>query len=346
MKRLLLLTAAGLLAAPALAGSEILPIDGVGYLNYNIATGKVTPVDQQTRDVGAPVWEVAYSYVNYFWSAEPSLGDASIEWGDLSIGQGIGGFGYSQFTNSQATSGDLYAIFLFYEEENGRDSSATRVFTQGYVLANIPGSTHPVDEYWGYNWAVDVSGTQFVLDGSDMDGDGLGDWGYFMFLSGQDAGCLHGPGLAGLIDPNNLPPMAPGVEDVFDYFQDATYNAGQAANWTIDPNALTGFVDTYWFGGAPANPFAQWHFTLYAPICPNRGDAGRYCEADIDGSYDCLVGLADLAKLLGNYGMTTGATLLDGDVDPYDVWFPGDGDVDLSDLAELLSQYGDDCNWP
>ena len=340
MRRLLLLTAAGLLAAPVLAGSEILPIDGVGYLNYNITTGKITPVSQQTRDIGPPVWEVGYHYVNYFWGAEPFAGEASIEWGDIAIGQGIGGFGFSQFTNSQATSGDLYAIFLFYEEEDG-EGSDSRTYTAGYLIANIPGSTHWPHEYRGHIWAVDISGAPFVLDGSDLDGDGLGDWGYFMFLSGRDAGCLHGPGIAGLIDPNNMPPMAPGIEDAFDLFADSTFNQNQGAG--IDPNALSGFVGTYWFGLV----FSQWHFSLYAQTCPNRGDAGHYCQADIDGSYDCFVGLADLAKLLSNYGMTTGATLLDGDVDPYAPFRPpGDGDVDLGDLSELLMQYGDDCNWP
>ena len=75
--------------------------------------------------------------------------------------------------------------------------------------------------------------------------------------------------------------------------------------------------------------------------CPEPGDSGHYCTADIDGSADCLVALTDLAKLLSNYGATTGMTREDGDVEPYP---GGDGDVDLGDLAELLSQYGDDCN--
>ena len=73
------------------------------------------------------------------------------------------------------------------------------------------------------------------------------------------------------------------------------------------------------------------------PGCPNPGASGNYCTADIDGSDDCVVSLADLAQLLGNYGITTGAEHDDGDLDE-------DGDVDLSDLAELLGQYGDDCN--
>jgi hypothetical protein len=52
---------------------------------------------------------------------------------------------------------------------------------------------------------------------------------------------------------------------------------------------------------------------------------------DLDGDGD--VDLADLAQLLGSYGMIEGATYEDGDLD-------GDGDVDLVDLAALLGNYG------
>ena len=55
------------------------------------------------------------------------------------------------------------------------------------------------------------------------------------------------------------------------------------------------------------------------------------CAADIDGDGDTDLG--DLAQLLGNYGMTSGAEFEDGDLD-------GDGDVDLGDLAALLGDYG------
>jgi len=53
---------------------------------------------------------------------------------------------------------------------------------------------------------------------------------------------------------------------------------------------------------------------------------------DLDGDGD--VDLTDLAQLLANYGTTEGATYEDGDLD-------GDGDVDLTDLAILLSHYGE-----
>ncbi len=58
------------------------------------------------------------------------------------------------------------------------------------------------------------------------------------------------------------------------------------------------------------------------------------CEGDLDGDRD--VDLDDLAILLANYGMTSGAAYEDGDLD-------GDEDVDLNDLAMLLAVYGTTC---
>jgi len=58
------------------------------------------------------------------------------------------------------------------------------------------------------------------------------------------------------------------------------------------------------------------------------------CPADLTGDGD--VDLADLAILIGNFGMT-GAAREDGDLD-------GDGDVDLADLGPMLSAFGLPCN--
>ena len=58
------------------------------------------------------------------------------------------------------------------------------------------------------------------------------------------------------------------------------------------------------------------------------------CPGDLDGDLD--VDLSDLATLLGNYGTTGGAGYDDGDLD-------GDEDVDLVDLAALLAAYGTLC---
>lgn len=60
-----------------------------------------------------------------------------------------------------------------------------------------------------------------------------------------------------------------------------------------------------------------------------------FTSGGIDGDldHDGDVDLSDLAQLLANFGTTSGATYEDGDID-------GDGDVDLSDLAALLANFG------
>ena len=59
------------------------------------------------------------------------------------------------------------------------------------------------------------------------------------------------------------------------------------------------------------------------------------CVGDLNG--DGQVDLSDLAQLLSGYGLTGGAEYEDGDLD-------GDVDVDLEDLAALLAHYGDICH--
>lgn len=93
--------------------------------------------------------------------------------------------------------------------------------------------------------------------------------------------------------------------------------------------------------GWPAmNNFRQGVLSTYNYSSPDgRSDTHYICTgwltADLDSDND--VDLSDLAELLSNYGETSGMTYFDGDLD-------GDEDVDLSDLAELLAAYGTDCN--
>jgi len=58
------------------------------------------------------------------------------------------------------------------------------------------------------------------------------------------------------------------------------------------------------------------------------------CSGDLND--DGEIGLSDLAQLLAHYDMTSGAVPGDGDMDC-------DGDVDLSDLAALLAVYNTTC---
>jgi hypothetical protein len=115
------------------------------------------------------------------------------------------------------------------------------------------------------------------------------------------------------IDPSEL-------DDAGEYDCLVTYQLGNQCSIASESVTLT------------VNPASQ--------DCPNPGGSGNYCTADIDGSGDCIVNLTDLAQLLSNYGITSGALPEQGDIEPPG----GDGDVDLSDLAAMLNQYGDDCN--
>ena len=65
------------------------------------------------------------------------------------------------------------------------------------------------------------------------------------------------------------------------------------------------------------------------------GVYGVLGPGDLDADGD--VDLTDLATLLANFGTPTGAAREDGDLD-------GDQDVDLDDLATLLANYG--RTWP
>jgi hypothetical protein len=78
----------------------------------------------------------------------------------------------------------------------------------------------------------------------------------------------------------------------------------------------------------------EWDVNYYAGMLQLDVVEAQECPGDLDGDND--VDLSDLAQLLANYGMTSGATYEDGDLD-------GDGDVDLSDLAALLAVYGTVC---
>jgi hypothetical protein len=346
MRCSLILATIGLITVPAFGSPELLPVRGAHYATCNVATGELTPTIGPER-WGDKVWSSSYDTGWYFGSY--AYDRVVLDWGDIGGPTRINGFRLGYATDVVLPD-RINAIIWYCAEENGFNS-AGHVLLAGYRITDLPtgGPT------WnGWLVMIDLGGTgyEFTIDGSDLDGDGLVDFGYTYWFQGLPAGSYTGPLISG--DPNGFDD-APGQEDAFDAYLLDMNDPNQGRPGT--------HVNTYWFGG---DPFAQFYLQLssgnYIPLrCWEPGASGKYCTADIwpnngDGSWepwfegDCRVELVELATLLSNYGMTSGAAHEQGDVWPEDgdgVWcdeLDGDGRIDLEDLAELLGQYGDDCN--
>jgi len=144
-----------------------------------------------------------------------------------------------------------------------------------------------------------------------------------------------------------------GVEQpAFDHAYVRVSNNG--TNWTTVWENTTEIADYDWVEmDLDISEVADDQPTVYLRWTMGPTDGGwRYCGWNVDDVSltalqcvsDCLgdidndgdIDLSDLAILLANYGMTSGAEYANGDLD-------ADGDVDLTDLAELLAVYGTPC---
>jgi hypothetical protein len=327
MKRLLLIAAVCVVAAPAMA-VDYFPVTEFKALHHNQATGEYTPMDEySSRVAGRPLWELTDGTVfgstptNWMWLDNGDM-ESPATWNNLQ---------FSYATNY--VGNDVALKLAMYENEDNFETDPRQIVAL-IVWDDLPGK-NPSHTYTGWTISSELF-DNITMDGQDLDGDGLQDFGYGFLFNPPPATGIIGCVAAG--EPNTEYPGAPGIDGGWCF-----YDQTDDPNFAIDPNLTDNYIGYYSF--TDPNILSQVFFALYAPGCPNAGPDGKFCEADVYG-FDCLVDLADLAALLSNYGTTTGATLAMGDVDPYDASFPGDGDVDLGDLAELLSQYGNDCNWP
>lgn len=224
---------------------------------------------------------------------------------------------------SPAIGGDNYATFNALSINNSGD----------YVFSSNTSGATTSDEILVYNDAV------LFREGNVIDGVTLG--------AVVDVAHINNRGWISFIWDSSL------TETVF------------AVNPTIDPQAAVAVLsvgdelDTDGDGDgdftitdfnvsmsiAADNGFANnGYFYANADVTPVGGGASaeamirvnilQGCPGDVD--FNLAVDISDLAQLLANFGVQSGAGPTEGDSD-------GDGDVDLEDLSRLLSSFGSTC---
>jgi hypothetical protein len=206
-----------------------------GALSYDARTGQITPFTDDTRRLGCCIW-CCTNKTGYFTGR--LQGDGLLDWGDIANNVVIGGLGFDKYTNSQATAGDNTIVIAVYANDNGWGDTRKHLVT-GFEIANIPGSTRPANEYWGWQWRVEPS-TPFLLCGDDLDGDGLLDFSYaFWYKKIRSANAKMGPSIVAPCDQSGNPPCCScsGIEDAYDRYPNPDFDN--------DPNLATKYVGTY-----------------------------------------------------------------------------------------------------
>jgi hypothetical protein len=312
MKRLLIVAAICAIVAPTFASPEVLPamkVKGYTTVGYNLATGETYPLPPQER-FGRQMW-----------------------WGGFGSGYFYGQYISVIGSQTPSTPGTDLSMTWWWDD-NGFNTT-TRVGAYRLILVNMPGLPY-APPGWGSGWTFAIDYQTFgwipVLDGNDLDADGLSDFGYsYWFLQVPASTVVLGT----LIGPYwPIGTETGGAEDAFDLY--------------ADPNLVT-YYSTYWFGGSP---FAQFMAQYNNTDCPNAGTTPPgvldFCYTDIfpvGSNGDCIINISDLGQLLPNYSNDPNApatqTFFTGDVFPK---FFGDGIVNISDLGQMLAQYNDNCN--
>jgi hypothetical protein len=330
------------------------------HLYVNAATGEVIATDAGPRgDDPFPVWELGPgpcpdSNGSLIVADDPDdpdrFGLIHLDWGDVEPGTTIALAQlpvYSEYPDADA-DGDGFADgvpgfgvrLAFFSGENGVAGGGSPVELGAVTLTDLPGNTSPGSGIQGYLLTIDLAGVgspQGVpLGSTDVDNDGLADFGYSVEY-------LHPP-------TDDQPPRKTYLE--------VAAPAGQAVpdgqgGWTIIPDpapnaqGTTDAIDVYrrdafgdpeyveTIGGRfscdPQDPgsYAQIAITLL-------GEAQSGCPADLfPPGGDGVLNFFDLSAYLGLFNAQ----------DPAADFFPvaGDGLFNFFDIAEYLSQFQQGC---
>ena len=237
--------------APAVADSEVLPVKGMaGMRSYDLATGRQSAISNPHRGAGTPIW-AATSPSGFFWAGQ-RCDYIALDWGDILTPATVGSFSIAYSTNADP---GFECIITFYDNENGRNTQPKATnFIAACRITGLAGTITPADRelFWGWTYCVNLT-TPLTIAAGDLDGDSLGDWGYTYWFScvnytgapGSSACAPSACGAVGYGVPNmwkagpliagepNVDPLAWGIEDGFDVFNDPNY---VRAPGYVDPN--------------------------------------------------------------------------------------------------------------
>jgi len=333
---------------------------------YELPTlfGIAADVSGETILVGDPEYDgyTANSGAVYVFERDPN-GD----WPQMQILEPTGGVGHGEFGYGLAIDGDLAVIGAPSDEEQGNWSGAAYVFERdpngvwvqtGRLLAYDGGPM----EFFGS--AVAVSGELALIGSHYADGEAPnsgavyvyeratnGDWTLDAKLWADDGASWDAFGaslaltgdlaLIGALGDDNYTGSAyvftRGADGSWSQVQKLTAADGASNDVftvSVSVSGNTAVIGAYNDDDNGEDSGSAYIFA----VGPDEDGDGIMdvclCPGDLD--HDLDVDLSDLAQLLSNYGETSGMTYEDGDLDE-------DGDVDLTDLAALLAEYGTIC---
>lgn len=223
---------------------EITSVGSVKYMGeLNLASG--TWSDHRPTSFGPDVaWDNGLFDTGFFSGATDR---ERLDWGDVATGTVVNGFQLAYATDSTVP---IDIIVAFYDSENGVNTPGAEVLFVMEFL-DLEGSASGLFEAFAYDIDLEGGG-EFTIDGADLDGDGLSDFGYGYHTTSGGLGTATGPLLS---SPEGLGSGvgAPGIEDFYDRYAPLGKHAGSAYVSTVDVSPAGG------------NPFTQYHMILYTP---------------------------------------------------------------------------------
>ena len=317
--------------------------------------------------VGEPEYDGsgANSGASYIFERDPNG-----NWPQVALLVPEGGAGGAEFGHDVAINGDIAVIGAWSDSDLGTWSGSAYVFERDpngawSQAAKLLASDGDGFDFFGSS--VAASGNVTIVGAPDADGleehagaayvferDPNSLWREVAKLTADDGVSWDGFGHSVAVD-GDMAVIGAGKNDEVAYYAGATYvfvcddggRWSQVAKLTADDGAehdifgvsvgISG--NTAIIGAYKDDDHGEDSGSAYVfAVGPDEDGDGIMdvclCPGDLDGDLD--IDLSDLAQLLSNYGATSGAVYEDGDLDE-------DGDVDLSDLAALLAEYGTIC---